>query len=56
MKNKNTTVIGILMLLGAVATGAAMLMSGQADLATVIAGVIAALGGAGFIATTDGGP
>lgn len=55
MKNKKTTILGIMLIAGAVFTGAAQLISGQADFQQVLAAIGAALAGSGFLAAGDGG-
>jgi hypothetical protein len=56
MKNKKTTIAGILLLVGAVATGVAQLLSGAADFETVMAAVAAAVTGSGLLLASDGAP
>jgi hypothetical protein len=55
MKNKKTTIAGILLIVGAVATGASQILSGDADFMTVFASIGAAVTGAGFLNSGDGG-
>jgi hypothetical protein len=55
MKNKKTTIAGILLLIGAVATGVAGVMSGTMTATEAMAAVAAALTGAGFLVSGDGG-
>ena len=52
MKNKRTTIAGYLLLVGAVATAAAQIMSGGTP---DVAAVLTALTGIGFIVSADGG-
>jgi hypothetical protein len=54
MKNKKTTVPGYLLIGAGVLTVAAAIM-GVGDLQTAMAGLVAAIGGAGFINAQDGG-
>ena len=55
MKNKRTTIIGILLIIGAVAGSAAAVLSGDMTIGAAVTAVMAALGGGGFLASGDGG-
>jgi hypothetical protein len=55
IRNRKTTAFGILLIIGAICTGGAELLSGEADLQMVITAVMAALGGSGFLVSGDGG-
>ena len=55
MRNKKTTIAGILLLVGAVATGVGQLLSGTADFEAVLASIGAAVLGGGLLAAGDGG-
>jgi hypothetical protein len=54
LKNKKTTITGILLLVAAVAGGVAQMLSGTGDLNLIVANIMAALTGAGFLAAGDG--
>lgn len=55
MKNPKTTIAGYLMVLAAVATVVAHVLSGSGLGQTDIAAVVAAIGGLGLINASDGG-
>lgn len=55
LKNKRTTTIGALLILGAILTGVAGVMSGTMTPTEALMAVGAALTGGGFLATGDGG-
>jgi hypothetical protein len=55
MTNKKTTIIGILLLIGAISTGAGELLGGTGDLSDIVGEIMAALTGAGLLAARDGG-
>ncbi len=55
MKNKKTTIAGILLIVGAVVTGIAGVMAGTLTFTEALVAVGAAVTGGGFLATADGG-
>lgn len=55
MGNKKTTIIGVLLIVGAICTAGAGIMSGQMSFTEAMAAIGAAVTGSGFLAASDGG-
>jgi len=55
VKNKKTTIAGALLIVGAILTGIAGVMTGTLTATEALMAVGAAVTGGGFLATADGG-